>query len=51
MAYSEDVVVEIAKYYSSLLYSYYFSQTADVVAEEVVTSYTWQIWNKIPKKY
>ena len=33
-----SVVVVIAKYYSSSLYSYYYSQTVDVDAEEDVAN-------------
>lgn len=40
------VVVVTAKYYSSSLYSYYYSQTVDVDAEEDVANLSFQILKK-----
>lgn len=40
------MVVVIAKYYSSSLYSYYYSQTVDVDAEEDVANFQFEILKK-----
>lgn len=40
------MVVVIAKYYSSSLYSYYYSQTVDVDAEEDVANFQFEILRK-----